>query len=62
MVWKRPKTSLRNIEWPLTELSSKPDFFKLAAEACRPEVVVKSNFFVRFLEELRRPKSPSEIN
>ena len=37
-------------------------FFKLAAEACRSEVVFKLNFFVRFLEELRLPKSPSEIN
>ena len=46
------------------ELSSKPVgvFFKLAAEACRSEVVFKLNFFVRFLEELRLPKSPSEIN
>jgi hypothetical protein len=45
------------------ELSSKPGFFfKLAAEACRSEVLVKVNFFVRFLGELRIPKSSSEIN
>ena len=42
-------------------------FFQKRTKTSRPEVsydiiVVQSNFFIRFLEELRIPKSPFEIN